>query len=133
MPKSLSFADYVADWRRLLVALEANPDAIPFHADQRIDLEAVLEQLAEGAARQDALRAASRINAAQNRALLEQGADLALQLRSALRAQLGPRNPKLGEFRIRVLGRPRRRRAEPDAESVPEPIKAHVVVPPSRS
>ena len=120
MPKSSSFADYIADWRRLLAAIDANPDSIPDFSGQRTSFETVLDKLEEGAARQDAIRVSSKINAAENRALLQQGADLALQLRSALRAHLGPRHPKLGEFRIRVLGRPRRRRAEPEAESAPE-------------
>lgn len=109
MIKSSSYADFIADWRRLLTALDANPGSLPDLTDPRTDLEAVLEKLVEGIARQDAIRVASRSNAAGNRELLQQGADLAVRVRAALRAHLGPRNPKLGEFRIPELGRPRRR------------------------
>lgn len=67
--------------------------------------------------RQDAIRVEARENAAYARELLVRGADLARQIRAALRAHLGPRNPKLAEYRIQVLGQ---RRPQPD----PEPTEA---------
>lgn len=121
MAKFNSFADFIGDWRRLLAALDANPDALPDLSAQRPALEAVLKKLEEVSARQDALRVESKGNAAEARLLMQRGADLALQVRAAIRAHLGPRNPKLAEFRVRVLGgrRPRPVPEEPTGTKAP--------------
>ena len=120
MVRNTSFADYIADWRRLLVALEVNTAALPDLSVQRPALEAIVTELEAVVTRQDAIRAESSENAQEARQLLKEGADVALQIRSAMRAHLGPRNPKLAEFRVRVLGV--RRRAP--AEEAPPPVEA---------
>ena len=109
MGVSTSLADYMADWRRLLHLLEINVNLglLPDMPALRGALEAALVSLENSSANQDAIRAESKDNAATSRDHLMLGADAALQLRSAIRSHLGPRNPKLAEFRVRVLG-PRR-------------------------
>lgn len=109
MVKSTSFADYMADWRRLLHLLESNVNEglIPDMPVLRGTLEAALVSLERSTAQQDAIRAEAKNNAAESRAHLMLGWDAALQLRAAIRSHLGPRNPMLTEFRVRVLG-PRR-------------------------
>lgn len=113
--RKTSFADYIADWRRLLVALEVNVDALPDMAVQRPILEAIVLELETVITRQDAIRVESKENATEARQLVTKGADMAIQIRSAVRSHLGPRNPKLAEFRVRVIG-PRKR---PSAEEPP--------------
>lgn len=117
--RNTSFADFIADWRRLLVALEVNVDDLPDLSVQRPALESILAELEAVVTRQDAIRVESKENAAEARLLVKKGSDMALQIRSAMRAHLGVRNPKLAEFRVRVLGQPRR----PPAET-PPPVEA---------
>jgi hypothetical protein len=121
MAKITSLADFMADWRRLLSLLMANvtEGLIPDMPALRGKLEDALARLERTSAQQDAIRADSKDNAAESRELVQSGSDVALQLRAAIRAHLGPRNPMLAEFRVRVLS-PRRpkpagteKRAEP--------------------
>lgn len=117
MVKSTSFADYMADWRRLLHLLEINVSLglIPDMPVLRGALEAAMISLEQTTAQQDAIRGEARDNAAMSREHLMLGWDAALQLRAAIRAHLGPRNPKLVEFRVRVLGPRRPKPAAPEA------------------
>ena len=105
MVRITSIADYLADWRRLLSLLEANVDEglIPDLPLLRSALAEALGGLEQTSARQDAIRAESKDNAARSRAFMRTGSDVALQIRAAIRAHLGPRNPLLAEFRVRVL------------------------------
>ena len=109
MGVNTSLADYMADWRRLLhlLAINVNEGLIPDMPVLRGQLEAALVSLENSSAHQDAIRAESKDNAAETREQVQLGSDLALQLRAAIRSHLGPRNPLLAEFRVRVLG-PRR-------------------------
>jgi hypothetical protein len=104
----------MADWRRLLSLLALNVDQglLPAMPPLRGALESALIILESSSAQQDYIRAESKDNAAESRAQVQLGSDAALQIRAAIRAHLGPRNPKLAEFRIRVLGA---RRATPIA------------------
>lgn len=124
MVRSTSIADYMADWRRLLHLLEINvgDGLIPDMPVLRGTLEAALVSLESSSAHQDAIRAESKDNAATTREHLLLGADAALQLRAAIRAHLGPRNPKLAEFRVRVLG-PRRPKATAPEDTVPTTVR----------
>ncbi len=116
MSKLTSFADYLADWRRLLHLLEINVNEglIPDMPVLRGTLEAALVSLEQTTAQQDAIRAEAKANAAESRAHLTLGWDAALQLRAAIRSHLGPRNPMLAEFRVRVLGPRRPKPAAPE-------------------
>ena len=109
MVKSTSFADYMADWRRLLhlLAINISDGLLPDMPVLRGALEAALVSLEQSTAQQDAIRGEAKDNAATSREHLQLGSDAALQLRAAIRSHMGPRNPKLAEFRVRVLG-PRR-------------------------
>lgn len=121
MAMSRSLADYMADWRRLLNLLAANVNEglIPDMPVLRTALEEALVRLEQTSAQQDAIRAESKDNAAESRALVRSGSDLALQLRAAIRAHLGPRNPMLAEFRVRVLAPRRPKPAEPEVKAEP--------------
>ena len=121
MAKSTSLADYMTDWRRLLSLLEVNVNEglLPAMPDLRGALESSLVSLERTSAQQDAIRAESKDNAEESRTHVRTGSDAALQLRAAIRAHLGPRNPMLSEFRVRVLAprRPKPPAPEKKAES----------------
>jgi len=119
MAKSTSLADYMADWRRLLSLLMFNVSEglIPDMPALRKLLEDALARLERTSAQQDAIRAESKDNAAESRALVQTGSDVALQLRAAIRAHLGPRNPMLSEFRVRVLAPRRPKPATPEEKA----------------
>lgn len=121
MVRNTSFADYLADWRRLLKLLEVNvlDGLIPDMPALRAALEDALIRLERTVAQQDSIRAESKDNAEESRALVRTGSDVALQLRAALRAHLGPRNPMLAEFRVRVLAPRRPKPAEPEVKAEP--------------
>lgn len=126
--RNTSFADFIADWRRLLVALEVNVSALPDMSAQGTALTAIVTELEAAVTRQDAIRVESKENATEARQLIKQGSDVAIQIRSAVRSHLGPRNPKLAEFRVRVIGPRRRSSAE---EETPPPPPVEVVTPPA--
>ena len=119
MAKSTSLADYMTDWRRLLSLLmfNVNEGLIPDMPALRGALENALMRLERTSAQQDAIRAESKDNAAESRALVQSGSDVALQLRAAIRAHLGPRNPMLAEFRVRVLAPRRPKPATPEEKA----------------
>lgn len=104
---SQSFADFVTDWERLLLAVSANGTDLPDLGSPVTGLQGIVAELRTLSARQDANRAAGRADTRRIQELLTAGRDAALQIRSRVRAQYGPRNEKLAEFRVRVLGRRR--------------------------
>jgi hypothetical protein len=121
MVKSTSLADYMADWRRLLHLLAVNVGLglLPDMPVLSGTLEAALVSLEQSTAQQDAIRGDAKDNALATREHLQLGSDAALQLRAAIRSHLGPRNPRLAEFRVRVLG-PRRPKPTLPEDSRPE-------------
>jgi hypothetical protein len=54
------------------------------------------------------------------RELMVQGRDAATQLRAVIVSHLGPRNPKLAEFRVRYLGKPTRKSDELKSKGKPK-------------
>ena len=121
MAKSTSLADYMTDWRRLLSLLEVNVNEglLPAMPDLRGALEDALTRLERSSAQQDAIRAESKDNAEESRTHVRAGSDVALQLRAAIRAHLGPRKPMLAEFRVPVLAPRRPKPAAPEAKAEP--------------
>jgi hypothetical protein len=122
MVRNTSLADYLADWRRLLKLLEVNvlDGLIPDMPALRSQLQDILARLEQTIAQQDSIRAESKDNAEESRALVRSGSDLALQLRAAIRAHLGPRNPMLAEFRVRVLAPRRPKPSAPEVKAEPK-------------
>jgi hypothetical protein len=113
MPNKSSYADFVTDWERLLQAVDNNGNTLPDMSAQVTALTAVLTEVRSIAARQDYHRAGMRGETRRLRELLTEGRDSALRIRSSIRSHLGPRQEKLAEFRIPVLGRNRPASAAP--------------------
>jgi hypothetical protein len=117
-----SYADFITFWTRLLQAAEVNQAELPDLSTLRALLQAVIEELTIVSGRQDAHRAGLQTETQRLAVLMVRGRDIATQLRSALVSYLGPRNPKLAEFRLRFLGKPRALpKDEPEAPEAPAP------------
>ncbi|HEX5721092.1 MAG TPA: hypothetical protein VF179_33375 [Thermoanaerobaculia bacterium] len=121
MPNNASTADHVTDFQRLLQSVDNNPDILPDVDGPHAWLHETLQEMTEILALQDAHRAGLQANSKRLRELMVRGADFARQVRSLIRGRLGPRNDKLVEFRIPVLGRPR---ALPSVTQPPPPPEA---------
>lgn len=105
--RSRSFADFLTAWTRLLQASDTNQAILPDLTQLKGVLQGVVDELKVITARQDAHRASLLVDSQRQKELMVQGRDVALQLRAVIVSHLGPRNPKLAEFRLRFLGKPR--------------------------
>src|SRR5689334_11526978 len=110
--RNRSFADFVTSWTRLLQATDANQPILPDIMVLKGILQGVVDELSVITARQDAYRASLLTDAARQKELMVQGRDAVIQLRAVIVSHLGPRNPKLAEFRMRYLGKPVRKGEE---------------------
>ena len=105
--RNRSFADFITHWSRLLQATETNQPVLPDLTQLKAVLQGVVDELKVVTANQDAHRAGLQTEMQRLQVLLVRGRDAATQLRGAIVSHLGPRNPKLAEFRMRFLGKPR--------------------------
>lgn len=121
MPNRSSYADFITDWERLLQAVDNNGNTLPDISGQVTALSAVLAEVRSVGARQDYHRAGLRGETRRLRELLTDGRDSALRIRAAIRSHLGPRQEKLAEFRIPVLGRNRPASTQPVPPPPPPP------------
>lgn len=130
MPNMSSYADYLADWERLLLAVENNEELLPDLMVQRVPLQDLLEEAKELSVRQKASMAQLREDSKRRRALVPEGRAAASRLRSALKAHFGGHSEKLVEYGIAPL---RARRALPP-DPVPVPVEiAEKPAPPAPS
>jgi len=119
-----SIADFIMYWKRLLQATLANESILPDLTQLKGALQGVLEEVNVVSAQQDAHRAGLQTQTQRLQVLKVRGRDLSLQLRSAIVSHLGPRNPKLAEFRMRYLGKPRALpKDEPELPEAPAPAE----------
>jgi hypothetical protein len=119
-----STADFVMYWKRLLQATLANEGFLPDLTQLKGALQGVLEEVNVVSAQQDAHRAGLQIQTQRLQVLKVRGRDLSAQLRGAIVSHLGPRNPKLAEFRMRYLGKPRvLAKDEPELPEAPAPAE----------
>ena len=124
MPSEIkSYADFVTAWTRLLQALDENQAILPDLTQLRGALESVIDEVPQVMAGQDAHRAGLQTETQRLKLLMVRGRDAATQLRGAVVSHLGPRNPKLAEFRMRYLGKSRAvRKDEPETPEAPAPV-----------
>lgn len=102
MPRR-SYAHYVADWERLLVAVDANKEELAALGEMPAQLTAALESLKAAFSQQDDAVAQYRGTTRNVQGVIKQGADLANRLRNGLRMQYGVRNDKLLQFGLQPL------------------------------
>jgi len=125
MANNSSIADHLTDWQRLDRSVTATtPEELPPGVTGlQGGLQITIIDTTQILASQDSHRAGLRGDTKLLRELLVRGQDLARQIRSMIRGHLGPRNEKLGEYRIHVLGRPRGLPPSPPPEPLPEDVK----------
>ncbi len=125
MSNNSSIADHLTDWQRLDQSVTATtPEELPPDVTGlQGKLQVTILDTTQILASQDSHRGGLRGDTKRLRELLVRGQDLARQIRSMIRGHLGPRNEKLAEYRIHVLGRPRGLPPSPPPEPLPEDVK----------
>jgi hypothetical protein len=88
----------------------------------RATLASLVQSALEKSALQKQIRTQGEDMTDQMRVTLQQGNDLARDIRSQIRGQLGARSLLLKEFRVAPLGR-RRRKSQPVTPPPPPPIE----------
>jgi hypothetical protein len=110
MQQTASFADFIADWERLLTAVANNETNLPNLSAQVGSLDYILQEAKVLGARQDASRAQLAGDSKRRREVTFEGRAAASRIRSALKGHFGGHNEKLVEFGVRPV---RRRRSIP--------------------
>lgn len=119
MREPKSFADFLTDWERLILAVDNNGSQLPNVDPQLVPLQQILEEAKVLGARQDAARAQFAADAKRRRQIQFEGRAAATRLRAAIKAHYGGHNEKLSEFGMRALRQ--RRASTPDPEPPPPP------------
>ena len=117
MSNASSYADYLADWERLLAAVNNNEEGLPDLMVQKIPLQDLLQEARELAARQDASKAQLRVDTKRRRALVPEGRAAASRLRAALKAHFGGHSERLVQYGVAPLRA--RRTLPPDPIPIP--------------
>ncbi len=117
MPDINSFPDYMADWDRLIKAVENNSEILPNLSGLMGPLEAILNEARDLDAAKAAARAQLRQGSKRTVTLVPEGRAAASRIRAALVAHFGSHNEILGEFGIT----PVRRRRVPQQPDPPPP------------
>lgn len=102
MPKR-SYAHYVADWERLLVAVDANKEDLAALGEMPAQLTAALESLKGALSRQDDAVSQYRGTTRVIQGAVKQGSELANRLRDGLRMTYGKKDDKLLQYGLQPL------------------------------
>ena len=124
MPEINSFPDFMADWDRLITAVNNNQQSLPDLGGLLGPLEVLLNEARSLDAAKTAARAQLRQGTKRTVILKVDGRAAASRLRAALIAHFGNHNEMLGEFGIvpvRTRRVPQRPDPEPPSPSVPVP------------
>ena len=100
MPDVSSFPDFMADWDRLIKAVDKNKEVLPDLAGLVGPLEALLAEARDLDAAKAAAKAQLRQGSKRSRTLVPEGRAAASRVRAALVAHFGSHNEILGEFGI---------------------------------
>ncbi len=117
MPKTSSFADVVLDWESLLIATEQHALDIPEAERHRAALTEHLVFTRQLKAAQDSAIASKQQATQDLQAAVVKGRELAIRVRGAVRAALGPKSERLVQFGITPI-RKRRRAAAAEGPAV---------------
>lgn len=109
---SRSYRDLLADWERLLAAVQSSEADLPVLLAYRLALENHYQTVKTAKARQWALQKDAQQATRELRTQIRAGGDEASRLRSQVKALLGPRDPQLSDFGIAPL-RGRKSRNKP--------------------
>ena len=131
MPVAGSHADVVDDWEGILTAARNNADKLPDIERHTTALELVLGQTKAMKALQASHTAARQVATQELGKLVTQGRELAIRLRGAVKANIGPKSEQLVEFKMKpIRKRPRKAKAEkPPEVTTPEASPAGTQTP----
>ncbi|HEY9422115.1 MAG TPA: hypothetical protein VIW92_11930 [Thermoanaerobaculia bacterium] len=121
MPKR-SYAHYVADWERILVAIEANKADLAALGEVPSQLAAMLERLRAGLSQQDDVLSQYRGATRVVQGIVEQGTELTNRLRNGLRMKYGIKDDKLLQFGLQPFRPEARARKARAKKEKPEPV-----------
>jgi len=117
MPEINSFPDFMANWDRLITAVNNNQQDLPDLAGVLGPLETLLDEARALDATKAAARAELRQGSKRTRTLIPEGRAAASRLRAALIAHYGNHNEELGQYGIT----PVRTRRVPQPSDPPPP------------
>ena len=101
----MTYLCLIENWERLLAAVRASEAEFPALTPLRMALEGQLEEVKAAKARQLSLQADHRGVTREVQQIIRAGLDQARRLRSQVKADLGPRDPRLRIFGIVPLGK----------------------------
>jgi cell division protein FtsB len=113
-----AFGAIMADWRRLLGAWQYHAELLSGSVEERDSLAQALKDAEALKAVQDQLQGERQAVTQQLNALVAQGKETAIRIRSLVRSRIGPKSEQLVQFRIAPI-RPRKSRREASAETPP--------------
>jgi hypothetical protein len=114
MPNINSYADVIQDWQALLAAFKDNAERLPGIEEELAALEKALTEAMAVKSRQDSYRSEKQKATQELGEILENGRDLAMRLRGAVRFKIGPRSEKLVQFGMTPLRRRKGRKPKPE-------------------
>ncbi len=123
MPIASSYADVIKDSEALLTAVLEHAASLPDAERSRIAFQEQLAKTKEMKARQDSLTAARQEATQALNKLLKDGKELAIRLRGAVKANLGPKSELLVQFGISPIrtGSARKKKTTKPPEGTPAP------------
>jgi hypothetical protein len=98
MPDINSYADVLRNWELLLTSVLEDAGLLPSVESHRAALERHLLATKAVKARQDVHTAGKQEATQELRAMIAQGRELAIRLRAAIKADMGPRTERLVHF-----------------------------------
>jgi len=98
-----TFAQEMADWEALRLAVHDNAPNLPDVQRAQAAFEEIMAKVQEMKARQDSLTAARQETTQMLNKLLLDGRDLAMRLKAVVKSNLGPKSERLVQFKIAPL------------------------------
>lgn len=123
MPNTMVYTDVVADWEKLLAAVDEHESVLPDVRDERAALQQALLDARAEKARQASYTAARQLATQELEILLDRGREIAMRLRGAAKLKIGPRSELLVQFGVAPLRRRTRRNPE-EIPPAPPPVES---------
>ena len=124
-----SYNDTTGDWVGLLTATREHNEALVDVERHRMSLELQLDKVRLLKGQQESAQATKQRATQELRGALTEGRELAIRLRGAVKANLGPKNEQLVQFGMAPL----RKRARRAAKKPPEITEPGAATPPTVS
>lgn len=113
----------MADWRSLLSAWERYAELMAGATEDQDFLAQALKQAEPLKGMQDQLRGERQVVTQQLNAVMAQGKEAAVRIRSLARSKIGPKSEALVQFRVAPIRPRRNRRQVPPVEILPLPTE----------